>query len=84
MKVTMRSLKQEKASAFDRLDRPDNTQVSSSPCSKLGLHRSGLFYIRYPVGYPVSFAGYPAGLIAGYPAEDIKLQQNIYQNLFNT
>jgi len=25
-KVTMRSLKQEKASAFDRLDRPDNTQ----------------------------------------------------------
>ena len=33
----------------------------------LGLYRiSGLFYIRYPAGYPVLFAGYPAGRITGY------------------
>ena len=33
----------------------------------LGLHRiSGLFYIRCPAGYPVSFAGYPVSF-AGYP-----------------
>ena len=37
-----------------------------------GLHRiSGLFYIRYPAGYPVSFAGYLAGRISGYPARRI-------------
>ena len=35
-------------------------------CCLLELHRiSGLFYIRYPAGYQVSFAGYPAGRIAG-------------------
>ena len=35
---------------------------------KLGLHRiscrpdiRNFFYIRYPAGYPVSFAGYPVG-----------------------
>ena len=27
------------------------------------------FYIRYPAGYPVSFAGYPAGRITRYPAK---------------
>ena len=36
---------------------------------QVGLYRiSGLFYIRYPTGYPVSFAGYPAGRITGYSA----------------
>ena len=27
------------------------------------------FDIRYPAGYPVSFAGYPAGRITGYPVK---------------
>ena len=27
------------------------------------------FHILYPAGYPVSFAGYPAGRITGYPVK---------------
>ena len=33
----------------------------------VGLHRISGLYIRYPAGYPVSFAGYPV-LCVGYLA----------------
>ena len=48
---------------------PPNQHLNTGNYSSIilsfeGLYRiSGLFYIRYPVEYPVSFAGYPAGRI---------------------
>ena len=39
---------------------------------QVGLHRPAFFYIRYPAGYPVSFARYLAGYrISGSSIDEI-------------